>query len=388
MATERVTFPGASGATLAGRIERPAGEPVAWALFAHCFTCSKDLKSARAMTSALAERGFAVLRFDFTGIGESEGDFAESDFSSNVEDLVAAARWLGEEHEAPGLLVGHSLGGAAVVVAAGRIESTAAVVTVAAPSETENLREKLLAKAPELEETDQAEVELGGRTFRIERRLLEDLAEERVREAASSLERPLLIFHSPDDETVDFENAERLREAAGRSASLVSLDGADHLLTDERDALYVAEVLASWARRHLGGESATTARGPVEGLEKGEVLVTGDRSRYTVEIDTWHHELIADEPEDVGGSDRGPDPYSLLLAALGACKAITVRMYADRKEWPLVETRVRLAHSRIHAEDCEECETEKGKIDRIAAVLEFMGPLSESQRERLAQIAD
>ncbi len=392
MATERVTFEGASGATLAGRIERPAGEPVAWALFAHCFTCSKDLKSIRAISRALADRGFAVLRFDFTGLGESEGDFADSDFSSNVADLVAAADWLAAEHQAPQLLVGHSLGGAATVVAAGRIESAAAIATIGAPSETAHLRETLLAEAPELEDTDEAEVVLAGRSFRIQRRLLDDLAEDRVREAAGSLGRPLIVFHAPADEIVGIEHAERLFGAAAQPKSMVALDGADHLLTDSRDSGYVAEVLAAWAGRYVGAGEAESDREPdrepVEPVERGEVLVTGDRSRYTVAIDTWHHSLVADEPEDVGGADRGPTPYDLLLAALGACKAITVRMYADRKGWPLVETRVRLKHSRIHAKDCEECETEEGKLDRLAAVLEFRGPLSESQRERLAEIAD
>ncbi|MDX1623878.1 MAG: alpha/beta fold hydrolase [Gemmatimonadota bacterium] len=387
MPTEKLTFDGAFGDELVGRLERPAGEPVGWALFAHCFTCSKDLRSVRTISRTLCDRGFAVVRFDFTGLGESEGDFAESNFSSNVDDLVAAADFLAAEHEAPDLLVGHSLGGAASLVAAGRIESAAAVATIGAPSETEHLRETLLEEAPELEETDEAEVSLAGRSFRIKRQLLDDLSEQEVATAAAGLDRPLLVLHSPDDGIVGIDHADRLFEAAEHPKGFVSLDGADHLLTDERDARFAGEVLAAWAGRHAAREEAPP-RGVGEPVERGEVVVKGDRTRYTTRIGTRAHALVADEPEDVGGEDRGPTPYELLLASLGACKAITVRMYADRKEWPLDETVVRLQHSRIHAEDCEECETKEGKVDRIATVLEFRGPLSGAQRERLLEIAD
>lgn len=386
MPTEKTTFEGAFGDRLAARLERPDGEPLATALFAHCFTCSKDLRAARAITRTLAERGYAVLRFDFTGLGESEGDFADTHFSSNVDDLVAAADHLRREIVAPRLLVGHSLGGAAVLVAASRIPEVEAVATIGAPSGGENLRERLLKAAPELEAGDEAEVELAGRTFRIRRELIDDLAGASVTEAAEGLGRPLLLLHSPVDETVPIEHAGRLFEAARHPKSCVALDGADHLLSDESDARFVADVLGVWAERYVAEEAART-RGPGEPVEAGRVVVRGGREPYRVTVGSDDHVWIADEPESVGGKNAGPDPYELLLSSLGACKAITVRMYADRKGWPLHETRIRLAHSRIHTEDCEECETAEGKVDRIEVDVDVRGPLSDGQREKLLEIS-
>lgn len=388
MTTDRVTFPGASGEELAARIERPAGEPEAWALFAHCFTCSKDLKAAREITRTLAGRGFAVLRFDFTGLGESEGDFADTNFSSNIEDLVAAADWLRKEHAAPRLLVGHSLGGAAVLVAAGRIEEAAAVATIGAPSETEHLRETILKEAPELEGTEEAEVELAGRSFRIRRQLLEDLASQSLETTIAGLGKPLFVLHAAEDEIVPVDHGRRIFEAAKHPKAFVSLDGADHLLTDPRDATFAGEILSAWAARYVTERGRPAGRVGVETPRKrGDVALLGGRG-YTVEIATARHHLHADEPEEHGGTDRGPTPYELLVAALGACKAITVRMYADRKGWPLLRTILHLGHDRIHAEDCEDCETKEGKIDEIRAELQFVGPLSEGQRARLLEIAD
>ena len=262
--SDRVSFPGASGDLLAARIERPAGEPAAWALFAHCFTCSKDLQAAREVTRTLAERGFAVLRFDFTGLGESEGDFAETDFSSNVEDLVAAADWLRAEHGPPRLLVGHSLGGAAVLVAAGLIEETAAVATIGAPAGTEHLRETLLKEAPELEGTEEAELELAGRPFRIKRRLLDDLADQNLARAIAELGKPLLVLQAPDDEIVPIEHGRRIFETASDPKAFVSLDGADHLLTAPVDAAFAGEILAAWAARYVTDRKQPRGRVGVE----------------------------------------------------------------------------------------------------------------------------
>ncbi|HET9581403.1 MAG TPA: alpha/beta fold hydrolase [Gemmatimonadota bacterium] len=383
-----MTFPGASGDLLAARIERPAGEPVGWALFAHCFTCSKDLRAAREITRTLAERGFAVLRFDFTGLGESEGDFADTNFSSNIEDLVAAADWLRDEHAAPRLLVGHSLGGAAVLVAAGLIPETAAVATIGAPAGTGHLRETLLKEAPELEGTDEAQVELAGRPFRIKRQLLEDLADQSLETAIAGLGKPLLVFHAPADEIVPLEHGRRIFEIANDPKAFVLLDGADHLLTSPRDAAFAGEILATWAERYVTeGERPRGRVGVEPPADRHEVVLLGRRG-YAIEILAFRHRLQADEPEDKGGTDRGPTPYELLLAALGACKAITVRMYADRKGWPLLRTIFRLHHDEIHAEDCADCETRAGRIDEIGAELQFVGPLSEGQRARLLEIAD
>ncbi len=384
--SERVRFPGAFGHDLAARLDRSGEAPRACALFAHCFTCSKDLKATARISRALVERGFAVLRFDFTGLGESEGDFADTNFSSNLEDLLAAVDYMRREIEAPELLVGHSLGGAAVLAVAGRVPEAVAVATLGAPSDTKHLGEGILRRAPELEEAGEAEVVLAGRPFRIRRQLIEDLEEQSVLEAVANLGKPLLILHSPVDDVVDVDHARRIYQAAKHPKSFVSLDTADHLLLDDpADASYVAEVLAAWAGRYLPpAESEDAASAPE--LGHGEVWVSSE-SGYRQRVRAGRHELAADEPESVGGTDAGPNPYDYLLAALGACTNMTLRMYADRKGWPLEGSDTRLRHSKIHAEDCQECQSETGKIDLIEKELAVRGALSDEQRERLLEIA-
>ncbi len=389
MRRERLRFPGALGGELVGRLEGPDTEPTAYALFAHCFTCSKDLKAAGWISRALVERGIAVLRFDFTGLGESEGDFAATNFSSNLDDLVAAAEALRARYRAPRILVGHSLGGAAVLAAAARVPETAAVATIGAPSDTAHLRELLVRRAPDLttrQGADEAEVALGARTFRIRRQLLDDLEEDHLRPAIETLHKPLLVFHSPLDEVVAIENAQRILAAARHPKSFVSLDNADHLLTRERDARWVGEVLAAWARRYVEGVEEEIERLEEVGRE-GEVLVAGGKG-LAQEIVARRHRLHADEPEELGGTDSGPTPYDLLVAALGVCTGMTLRLYADRKGMPLEGVRVRLRHAKIHALDCARCETKEGKIDRIEREIELLGDLDEVQRQRLLEIAD
>lgn len=387
MRREHLHFPGAHGADLAARLESPDVEPTAYALFAHCFTCSKDLKAAGWISRALVDRGIAVFRFDFTGIGESEGDFAETDFSSNLDDLVAAADFLRRERQAPRLLVGHSLGGAAVLAVTERIPETAAVATICAPSDTEHLRDVLVRLSPELEARGEAEVDLGGgHPFRIRKQLLEDLAEDHLQGVLSRLHRPLLIFHSPVDNIVGIEHAQRIFEAAKHPKSFISLGMADHLLQRERDARYVGEVLAAWAGRYLEGEQPEIETLPEPG-QHGEVLVT-EIEGFAQKIVARRHRLAADEPVEQGGTDTGPTPYELLLAALGACTSMTVRLYAKHKGLPLEGVRVRLKHSKIHAADCAQCETREGKIDRIERIVEVLGPLTEEQRQKLLEIAN
>ena len=387
--SERVTFPGALGHELAARLDRSPEAPQACALFAHCFTCSKDLKATARISRSLVERGIAVLRFDFTGLGESQGDFAATNFSSNLEDLEAAVDYLRRRHQAPKLLIGHSLGGAAVLAMAERVPEAAAVATLAAPSDPKHLSDGILRSAPELAGKEEAEVVLAGRPFRIRRQLLDDLSNQGVLDAVRRLDRALLILHSPIDEVVDIDHARKIYQAARHPKSFVSLDNADHLLLrDPADARYVAEVLAAWAGRYLGSQASETAPAAEEGsLEHGEVRVSGGAKGYRQRVRAGRHELAADEPLSVGGTDAGPNPYDYLLAALGTCTNMTLRMYADRKAWPLAGVETTLRHSKIHAKDCEECESESGKIDIIEKEIELRGALSEEQRARLLEIA-
>jgi putative redox protein len=384
--TRRVRFAGASGGTIAGRLELPAGVARSCAVFAHCFTCSKDLKAVVRISRALAERGIGVLRFDFTGLGESDGEFAETDFNTNIDDLVAAAEFMRVEVGAPQLLIGHSLGGAAVLAAASRLDEAEAIVTIGAPSSTRHLSESLLRASPELASEGRVEVELGGRKVGVGRELVEDLARRDLGEDIASLGRPLLILHSPVDETVGIDHAAKIYKAARHPKSFVSLDGADHLLLErDEDSRFVAEIIAAWASRYVTDKRSSEAGLTVE---EGEVVVASVGDGFTHELVAPRHRWLADEPESVGGADRGPSPYELLLGALGACKAMTLRMYANRKGWPLSSVKARLRHGRIHADACEACESDKGLVDHIEVKLEIEGDLDDEQRARLGEIAD
>ena len=382
-----VRFPGSMGAQLSARLATPAGKPIAYALFAHCFTCSKDTLAASRISAALTARGIAVLRFDFTGLDDSEGDFSNTNFSSNVADLAAAAAWLRENREAPKLLIGHSLGGAAMLAAAREIPEAAAVATIGAPSEPAHLRELLVKASPDIEAAGEAEVELAGRRFRIRKQLLDDVGSRSNRDAIAGLRKALIIFHSPRDTTVSIDNAAQIFMAAKHPKSFVSLDDADHLLTRREDAAYVAAVLSAWASRYIGQPSSDT--GPMMADEAGVVTVMETREgKFTQEVRVGKHRLRADEPVDAGGTDTGPSPYDYLLAGLGACTSMTIRLYADLKKLPLEKVTVRLRHDKIHAQDCAECETKEGKIDRIEREIGLAGSLDEAQRAKLLEIAN
>lgn len=386
----RFTFDNGRGHRLVALLERPAAEARATALFAHCFTCTKDLRSARILSRSLADRGFAVLRFDFTGLGESEGDFAGTTFTTNVDDLIAAAGALEAEIAAPELLIGHSLGGAAVLMAARRLDSVRAVATIGAPSDVAHLRRGVLRDVDP--EQGVSTVDLGGQTFEIGADFLADLEEHDLLHEVGALDRPLLVLHSPVDDVVGFEHAERLFEAARQPKSLVTLDGADHLLLGSpQDARFAAEVLSAWADRYVGsGRPAERfTEGPEdEELAEGVVEVIGSTERFTTEVRARGHRLLTDEPRSVGGTNRGPTPYEALLGALGSCISMTLRMYADRKEIPLEAVRVRLRHSKIHAEDAAQSARQGEPIDRIEKSVELFGPdLTVAQRERLQEIA-
>jgi uncharacterized OsmC-like protein/alpha-beta hydrolase superfamily lysophospholipase len=382
--SDKVQFSGADGSLLAARLDRPHGQLRACALFAHCFTCGKDILAASRISRALTELGIAVLRFDFTGIGMSEGEFANTNFSSNVADLVQAADFLRQHEQAPTLLIGHSLGGAAVLSAARSISEARAVVTLAAPSDPTHIEHQLPEDIREDTDTDRVDVSLAGRSFTITRQFVEDLRAQNQQEQVKNLDRALLVMHSPQDSVVPIEHARRIFQAARHPKSFVSLDGADHLLTSRADAEYVARVIAAWADRYL--PHATHDDGePAAGVAR---VHTVSGRPFTNEITVGPHRLVADEPEHAGGDDAGPSPYDLLLASLGACTSMTLRMYARRKKWPLDQVEVTLEQRALHARDCEDCVSEDGHVLEITRRIRLSGTLDEDQRTRLMEIAD
>lgn len=388
MLTERFQFEGSGGHRLAAALDRPTTEPLAYALFAHCFTCGKDNLAARRIAAALASRGIAVLRFDFTGLGSSEGEFENATFSSNVADLVIAADHLRQSYKAPTLLIGHSLGGAAILAAAAQIPEAKAVATIAAPADPSQVTGLFGDHVDTIREKGSVEVELAGRPFTIRREFLDDVAEHDLLAHVTSLHKALLVMHAPGDDTVGIANATKLFLAAKHPKSFVSLDHADHLLSDRRDALYAADVIAAWAARYVeAAEPAPISAAAPEVPRIVTVQETG-RGKFQQHITVGPHRYLADEPAAVGGADSGPGPYDLLLSALGACTSMTMRLYAERKALPLDRVTVTLQHSKIHAEDCAMCETKVGLLDRIERVIGMEGELSEEQRTRLIEIAD
>ncbi len=387
MPHERFQFTGSEGQQLAAALDLPEHEPLAYALFAHCFTCGKDVLAAKRIAVALAAKGIAVLRFDFTGLGSSEGDFANSTFSSNVADLVRAADHLRETRKAPAILIGHSLGGAAILAAAVQIPEAKAVVTIAAPSDPAHVTGLFADRIEHIRKNGESEVSLAGRPFRIKREFLDDIAEHGLMAHVAKLHKALLVMHAPTDDTVGIDNATRIFVTAKHPKSFVSLAGADHLLTNKNDAAYVADVIAAWATRYLDPVAPERAADPGEAPRNVVVRETRN-SKFQQTITTGPHRLLADEPVAAGGEDTGPGPYDLLLAGLGACTSMTMRMYADRKSLPLERVTVTLKHSKIHAEDCAECETKAGMLDQIDRVIAMEGALDAEQRKKLMEIAD
>lgn len=384
MRTTKVNFTNSQGETLAARLEIPAdSHPHTYALFAHCFTCNKNLTAVRNIARALTQEGFAVLRFDFTGLGESEGDFADTNFSSNIEDLVQAATFLKEKFEAPKLLIGHSLGGAAVLAARQHIPSVQAVATVGAPYEPTHVSHLFESSLDEIKEDGVAKVNIGGRGFTIKKQFIEDL--EKLHGEHSpirDLNAALLVMHSPQDRIVEVSNATSIYKAAKHPRSFISLDGADHLLMKNADSLYVGDVIATWVKRYIEIPKDEDLKTPKQ------VVVRIGESGFTTDIKAGNHSLTADEPFDVGGNDFGPTPYDLLTSGLGACTAMTLRMYADRKKWDLQEVRVHLEHGKVYSDDSGDVETKPKQIDQIERVIELEGNLDDKQRQRLLEIAN
>lgn len=382
----RIDFPGGQGQTLAARLDLPDFPPRAYALFAHCFSCSKDIHAASRIARRLTEHGIGVLRFDFTGLGNSEGDFSNTNFSTNIQDLEAAAEWLSAQGAGPQLLIGHSLGGAAVVAAAAHLPEVKAVATIGAPSDAEHVIHTFGHHLDEIEKTGEAEVRLAGRPFTIKQQFVEDVRGAKVREAAAALKRPLLVLHAPLDEIVGIDNATGLFVAAKHPKSFISLDSADHLLTRETDARYAADMIAAWGTRYIYEDEREQPLKTARGSRDVVVTETG-RGKLENMVAAGDHHFLIDEPVEVGGGGRGPDPYELVSAGLGGCTSMTLRLYAERKGWPLEKVSVALSHAKDYAEDCEHCE-EGRKIDIFERSVTLEGPLDEAQRARLLEIAD
>jgi putative redox protein len=385
MKSSKITFTNAKGVTLSGRLDMPLHQdPHNFAIFAHCFTCTKDFSAVRNVSKALASEGFGVLRFDFTGLGDSDGDFADTNFSSNVEDLVQAAAFLSREYKAPTLMVGHSLGGAAAIFAASEIPTIEALATIGAPSNPVHLRKQFGSKAEEIEKDGAATVRLAGRDFTFKKQFFEDLENQSCEAAAGKLDgKALLIFHSPQDATVSIKNAEEIYHAAKHPKSFVTLDGTEHLLIDKKSASYVGKVIAGWAARYIDvplEEAITSSHQVVASLD--------DEDGFTTLLKLGNHYLKADEPVRVGGNDYGPTPYELLAGSLSACTAMTIQMYAKRKGWKIENIEVHTTYSKTYAEDCQNCESDTDKIDTFNREIKLIADLDEKQLQRILQIAD
>ena len=384
MPTEKFTFKSSQGHTLSARLDIPDGPHVASALFAHCFTCSKDIPAARRISQRLASQGIAVLRFDFTGLGHSGGEFANTGFSTNLEDLKAAAQALRHQGYSPDILIGHSLGGAAVIAVAGDIPEAKAVVTIGAPFAPGHVTENFGHKKTEIAEIGQAEVCLGGRPFTIKQSFLTDIAQYKLDAALKSLGKALLVLHAPRDAIVSVDNAAALFTAAKHPKSFVTLDDANHLITNPKDAEYTAEVIASWVTRYLDFHTPAPPPGAPEGITR---ISETDPGGFLQDIMSGpNHHSLADEPEAYGGTNKGMSPYGFVSAGLGACTSMTLRMYARRKGWPLEHISVDVSHDKVHAQDARAGASEK--IDRFQRIIKLRGPLSDEQRQTLLEIAD
>lgn len=378
---QKVEFTSA-GNTLTGLLETPESDVRFYALFAHCFTCGKDVAAASRISRALTAKGIAVLRFDFTGLGNSDGDFANTNFSSNIQDLVAAADFLRKEYKAPKLLIGHSLGGAAVLGVAHKVAESAAVVTIGSPSDAAHVAHNFAAHIDDIEEKGEAEVNLAGRKFTIQKQFLDDINNYGI-DHIVKLRKALLVMHSPVDSIVKITEAEKIYQSALHPKSFVSLDDADHLLSNKDDSEYAADVIAAWASRYVVNDSESYK----SNVASGHVLVEEKDHKFTQHVSTSSHYWLADEPVKVGGKNMGPDPYDHLLAGLGACTSMTLRMYAQRKKLPVKHIKVELTHTRNYNDDCDNCEQQNG-IEAIVRNISFVGELDEQQKERFLQIAD
>ncbi|REG83389.1 bifunctional alpha/beta hydrolase/OsmC family protein [Algoriphagus antarcticus] len=385
MNPKRLTFTNRNGFELAAHLYLPADQkPHYYALFAHCFTCSKNFSAVTRICRALSQNGIGTLSFDFTGLGMSEGEFAESNFSSNVSDLLDAADFLAQEYQTPKMLIGHSLGGAAVLYAAAELSEVKAVVTIGAPAYPAHIRHLFLDSIEEIEKNGSAKVTIGGRPFKISKSFVDDLEQKPLATFLKKLRKSLLIMHSPQDKIVEISDAAEIFKSAFHPKSFISLDGATHLVSDSKDSEYIAEVIGSWSKRYVVVEEEKQ----VNDTRGNQVFVRLSGEKYTTEVMTSNHHLIADEPTQVGGADLGPNPYDLLLASLGSCTAMTLKMYAERKKWPLEQVSVFLNHEKVHVADLSNPEESSAKVSQFTRIIEIEGELDAEQRQKLLEISN
>lgn len=386
MQKEKISFKNNKGENLKAILYTPATRSAhSYAIFAHCFTCNKNFKNIKYISQSLTDKGFGVFSFDFTGLGESEGEFSDTDFSHNIQDLLAAVEYLKENYTSPSLLVGHSLGGTACIYASLEVKSCKAVVSIGSPHDPEHVKRLLKKNIDEINENREAHVNIGGRSFKIKKSFLTDIEKQSEKNALSNLTASLLILHSLQDKIVGIANAEKLYKAAKHPKSFISLDGANHLLTNENDSKYVGEVIASWSSRYLDTADETkdlkTKHQVMANLEKGD--------DFTTEMKAGIHYFKADEPEDFGGKNLGPSPYELVSSGLAACTAMTLQMYAKRKNWNLNGVEIHINYQKVHAEDAENCDDKKSKkIDTFSREIVLKGNLDEKQQQKLLEIAN
>ena len=384
MNIQKINFTNAEGQQLVGRLELPINQhPHNFAIFAHCFTCNKNLSAVKNISRELTANGFGVLRFDFTGLGESEGDFENTNFSGNVDDLISASNYLKENYTAPSLLIGHSLGGAAVIFAASAIESVKAVATIGAPSNPKHVEHLIQSSVDEIKATGKANVSIGGRPFTIKKQFLDDIETKSLPDVAKNLRKALLVMHSPQDTTVGIENAEEIYIAARHPKSFVTLDGADHLLMKKEDSIYVGSVIATWAKRYISipkTDTVSTTHQAVASLDAED--------GFTTQMTVGSHTMMADEPTSFGGNDFGPSPYEFVSAGLSACTAMTVQMYVKRKGWDLQNIEVHTSHSKVAKQVVENGEQKEIKVDTFNREIKLKGDLDDKQIQRILQIAD
>ena len=381
---QKVSFKNGSGETLVGRLSLPANQhPHNFVLFAHCFTCNKNFIAIRNISRALTAEGFGVLRFDFTGLGESEGEFSDSNFSGNVEDLLEAAKYLEEHYSAPTLIIGHSLGGAAAILAAQKVSSIKAVATIGAPSNPLHVKNIFKDDLETINEKGTAEVNIGGRSFTIKKQFLEDLKSHSFQETLKNIRKSILILHSPQDNVVEIKNAEEMYIAVHHPKSFVSLDGADHLLSNPNDASYAGEIIGKWSKRYLEMPGAIALE-----TEKEVVASLDSTDGFTTQMKVGSHYITADEPVSYGGNNFGPSPYELVSAGLSACTVMTIQMYAKRKKWPLENVEVHTSYQKLHADDCQNCDSSEAKIDTFQRTIKLTGTLDDKQITRIMEIAD